>query len=92
MSFKCRGTGGRRGVIDDLELGYLLCRLWQVEMLISPALAYHGTAGSGTTMGAILPLIVVAAALLFALVFWGRKKGRKQQKRKRRRDSRRNKR
>ncbi len=46
-------------------------------MLISPALAYHGTAHSGMTMGAILPLIVVAAALMFALVFWGRKKGRK---------------
>ena len=58
-------------------------------MLISPALAYHGTADSGTTMGAILPLIVVAAALMFALVFWGRKKGRK---RKRKRGSRRNKR
>ena len=28
-------------------------------------------------MGAILPLIVVAAALVLALVFWGRKKGRK---------------
>ncbi len=89
MSFKCRGLGDRRGVIGDLELGYLLCRLWQVEMLISPALAYHGTAGSGTTMGAILPLIVVAAALLFALVFWGRKKGHK---RKRKRGSRRKKR
>ncbi len=57
-------------------------------MLISPALAYHGTAGSGTTMGAILPLIVVTAALLFAFVFWGRKTGRK---RKRRRGPRRNK-
>ncbi len=32
-------------------------------MLISPALAFHDTMGSGTTMGAILPLIVVAAAL-----------------------------
>ncbi len=58
-------------------------------MLISPALAFHGTAGSGTTMVDILPLIIVAVALLFALVFWGRKKGRK---RKRRRGSRRKKR
>ncbi len=58
-------------------------------MLIAPALAYHGTAGSGAPMGAILPLLVVAAVLLFALVFWGRKKGRK---RKRKRGSGRNKR
>ncbi len=58
-------------------------------MLISPALAYHGTAASDTTMGAILPLFVIAAALVFALVIWGRKKGGK---RKRKRGSRRNKR
>ncbi len=64
-------------------------RLGHAEMLISPALAYHGTAHSGTTMGAVLPLMVVAAVLLFALVFWGRKKGRK---RKRKRGSRRKKR
>ncbi len=54
-------------------------------MLISPALAYHGTADSGTTMAAILPLIVVVAVFAIALVFWGRKKGRK---RKRKRGSR----
>ncbi len=57
-------------------------------MLISPALAYHGTAGSDTAMGDILPLIVIVAALVFALVFWGRKKG---SKRKRKRGSRRKK-
>jgi hypothetical protein len=50
-------------------------------MLISPALAHHETAGSGTTMGDILPLIIIAVALLFVLVFWGRKKGRKRKRR-----------
>ncbi len=59
-------------------------------MLISPALAFHGTTGPETTgggisMGAILPLIVILAVFLIALVFWGRKKGHK---RKRRRGSR----
>jgi hypothetical protein len=58
-------------------------------MLISPALAYHGTAGSGTTMSAILPIIIIVAVLAIAIVFWGRKKG---SKRKRKRGSRRNKR
>ncbi len=58
-------------------------------MLISPALAYHGTAGHGTTMSAILPLIILVAALVFALVFWGRANGRKG---KRKRDSRKKKR
>jgi len=50
-------------------------------MLISPALAHHETAGSGTMMGDILPLIIIAVALLFVLVFWGRKKGRKRKRR-----------
>ncbi len=54
-------------------------------MLISPALAFHQTMGSGTTMGGILPLIVILAVFLIALVFLGQKKGRK---RKRRRSSR----
>ncbi len=70
--------------------------LWEVRMLISPALAFQdvafyktmggGTAmGSGTAMGGILPLIVILAVFLIALVFLGQKKGRK---RKRRRSSR----
>ncbi len=64
-----------------------------VGMLISPALAYHGTAGKGTTMSAILPMIIIVAALAIAIVFWGRKKGRKKgRKGKRKRSSRRNKR
>ncbi len=62
---------------------------WAVGMLISPALAFHQTMGSGTTMGGILPLIVISAVLLIALVFWRGKKGRK---RKRRRGSRKKKR
>ncbi len=58
-------------------------------MLISPALAYHGTAGGGTTMDAILPMIIIVAVLAIAIVFLGRKKGRKG---KRKRSSRRKKR
>ncbi len=48
-----------------------------VGLLISPALAYHGTAGQGTSMSTILPLMIIVAVLAIAIVFLGRKKGRK---------------
>ena len=47
-------------------------------MLISPALAYHGTTdGGGISIEAVLPLLLVAGAVVFVLVFVGRKKGRR---------------
>ena len=60
--------------------------LWEVEMLISPALAFQDVAvhlpmGSGATIDGILPLIVILAVFLMSLVFLGRKKGRKRKRR-----------
>ncbi len=45
-------------------------------MLISPALAHHDTiGGGGFSIEAILPLIFIVGAIVFFLVFVGRKKG-----------------
>ncbi len=46
-------------------------------MLISPALA-HGIGGAGTSVG---PLILLAVAVVFVLVFVGQKKWRRHKQR-----------
>ncbi len=56
--------------------------LWEVGMLISPALAYHDTTGGGSfSIEAILPLIIIVVAIAFVLVFVGRKRGRRRKPR-----------
>ena len=56
--------------------------LWEVEMLISPALANHDTpGGGGISIEAILPLILIVGAIVCVLLFVGRKKGRRRKPR-----------
>ncbi len=59
----------RRRVRASITAGYL----WEVGMLISPAMA-HGFGGAGGT--AVGPLILLAVAIVFVLVYVGRRKWR----------------
>ena len=53
--------------------------LWEVGMLISPALA-HGTSGAGS-VGGFGPLILLAVAIVFVLVLVGEAKWRRRKQR-----------
>lgn len=46
-------------------------------MLISPALAAHGVVGTGGSGGGNAPLIILAVAFVFVLVYVGWKKWRR---------------
>ena len=45
-------------------------------MLISPAFAGHGTAGTGSSGGGIALLIILAVAIALALLYLGHKRWR----------------
>ena len=51
-------------------------RLWEVGMLISPALA-HVTSGTGSSGGGIAILIIIAVGIVLLLVYVGQKKWRR---------------
>ena len=55
----------------------LFAAVEKAGLLISPAFAYHGGGGGPIPIEAIWPVIILAVAIIFVLVFLG-KKGKKE--------------
>ncbi len=63
----------------------LLAALGEAGLLISPAFATQHTCGGPIPMEAIWPLVIMAIATVFFLIFLGNKRVKKRKKRKRKR-------
>ncbi len=61
----------------------LFAAVEKARLLISPAFAYHGGGSGPIPIEAIWPFIILAIAVIFVLVFLGKKRDKKRKKRKR---------
>ncbi len=61
----------------------LFAAVEKAGVLISPAFAYHGGGGGPIPIEAIWPFIILGIAVIFALLFLGKKRDKKRKKRKR---------
>ncbi len=61
----------------------LLAALGEAGLLTSPAFAYHAPGDGSIPMEAIWPLVIMAIATVFVLIFLGKKRVKKRKKRKR---------
>ena len=56
-----------------------------VTFVASSAFAYHGTLGGGSSIGAVLPIVIVVVIGMVGLGIWDRKMRKTKSKRKRKR-------